>query len=264
MIARVFPTRTSYTPTDRDVYIGEPDMFTPEYDEIHISVTFTWDIERAEKLRDLWSDYGRVVVGGPAYGDMGGEFEPGMYLKSGVTITSRGCPNKCGFCMVPKREGDLRELEVKEGHIIQDNNILACSKAHLGRVGDMLSKQKGVEFKGGLEASRVDTESADWLRQFKVKTLWLACDHPNAVSGLHDACKTLMSAGFTRNNLYCYVLIGKDMEEEESRLRAVWDAGCMPFAQLYRDDNDSVVYDKEWKNFQRSWSRPAIIRSVMR
>ncbi len=265
-IARVFPVRTSYTPTDRDVYIGSPDMFVLKsyYDEIHISVTFTWDIERAEELRETWSDYGIVKVGGPAFGDKGDAFSPGMYLRSGVTITSRGCPNKCSFCMVPKREGDLRELDVKDGNIVQDNNILACSKKHLERVGYMLKKQKAIEFKGGLEASRVDSSSADWLRQFKVKTLWLACDHPNAVPSLRDACKKLGSVGFTRNNLYCYVLIGKDKEEEDARLRSVWDAGCMPFAQLYRNEDDSIEYSKEWKRFQREWSRPAIIRSKMR
>jgi len=63
--------------------------------------------------------------------------------------------------------------------------------------------------------------------------------------------------------LVIYVLIGKNREEEEKRLRKVWDIGCMPFAQLYQP----VAYKKysrEWKQFQRQWARPAIIRSMMK
>lgn len=264
-IARVFPVKTSYTPTDKDVYVGEPDMFVPKgyYDEIHISVTFTWDIGKSKHIGELWSDYGKVRLGGPAYGDPGGDFTPGMYLKNGVTITSRGCNNKCGFCFVPKREGMLREINIEPGHIVQDNNILACSRKHLDAVAEMLRGQRNIEFKGGLEAKLVDTDSADWLRSFRVKTLWLACDHPNAISGLYDACKILQDVGFTRNKMFCYVLIGKDRYEEENRLKEVWNAGCIPFAQLYRNEADDIKYSKEWKQFQRQWSRPAIIKSVM-
>ena len=76
----------------------------PEVDEVHISVTFTWDREKAEKLEKQWRQVGvPVKVGGPAYNDrMSPNFVPGRYLKQGLTFTSRGCPNKCWFCSVAK------------------------------------------------------------------------------------------------------------------------------------------------------------------
>jgi len=55
-IARVFPRKTSYSPTDEDCYFTDPPMWTskgnelPEYDEVHVSCVFTWDIERAREL----------------------------------------------------------------------------------------------------------------------------------------------------------------------------------------------------------------------
>lgn len=36
-IARIFPTRTSTSPTDQDVYFGGSELFMPEYDEVYIS-----------------------------------------------------------------------------------------------------------------------------------------------------------------------------------------------------------------------------------
>ena len=63
---------------------------------VHVSVTFTWDKREGERLAKSWSRfYDDVAIGGPAYNDPGGEFVPGQYMKTGVTITSRGCPKRC-------------------------------------------------------------------------------------------------------------------------------------------------------------------------
>lgn len=262
-IARVFPTRTNISPTDSDAYFGYPELFTPKYDEVHISTVFTWDKEYAERLAIAWADYGKVTIGGPALDDLGSEFMPGRYTRPGVTITSRGCPNNCWFCFVPKREGKLRELEVKEGNIILDNNLTACSESHLDKVFDMLKKQKQVSFNQGLESRRITDKFVDRLCSLpSIKDIWLACDTPGAIKPLKKALEKL-SKYFNRNKLRCYVLIGKDMAEEESRLRTVYELGCLPFAMLYKDGN-GLQYSKKWKDFQRTWARPAAYKTLMK
>ena len=76
---------------------------------------------------------------------------PGLYLKHGYTITSRGCHNNCWFCSVPKREGALRELPINDGWNILDDNLLACSENHIRAVFEMLKRQKHKpEFTGGI------------------------------------------------------------------------------------------------------------------
>ena len=116
-IARVFPRKTNATPDDALAFVCRappPDL--KDVDEVHVSATFSYDIPVAEGLAEQWRALGvPVLVGGPAYGALGGEFTPGLYLKSGYVITSRGCPNACWFCSVPAREGDLRELTVHDG-----------------------------------------------------------------------------------------------------------------------------------------------------
>lgn len=262
-IARVFPTKTNMSPTDPDAYFGLPMMFMPTYDEIHISVAFTWDIPRAKYLASNWRKYGKVIIGGPAIdGESEQPFKAGMYLKPGVTITSRGCPNKCSFCMVG--QGLIEFEQFPEGNILQDNNVLACSKQHIRKVFAMLTKQKQIEFKGGLEKYRITSEIAEQLRGLRIKSLWLACDQPEGIKPLKKAVTILQQAGFKQDHIYCYVLIGKNMQEEEQRLREIWNIGCKPFAQLYRDTQDSIKYSKEWKQFVRKWSRPAISRAIMK
>ena len=159
------------------------------------------------------------------------------------------------------RKGLIEFDNFSEGNIIQDNNILACSDRHWRLVMSMLKKQRAIEFKG-LEARRITPQKAEDLRSLKIKSLWLACDYHNAIEPLKKALTILKGVGFTLNNLYCYVLIGKDFMEEENRLQEVFNAGAIPFAQLYKDRDNAIKYSKEWKQFQRRWSRPAIIKSV--
>ena len=47
------------TPTDQDAYYSYPELFMPKYDEVHISCTFTWDIEKSKELAYQW---GRVAI----------------------------------------------------------------------------------------------------------------------------------------------------------------------------------------------------------
>ena len=95
---RVFPRRNKWTPEDHLAYVGKPPAIgqQPKEQRVRISIVFTKDIKKGEQLQKAWAKYYRdVKLGGPAFGDPGGQFVPGRFIKHGVTITSRGCPNNC-------------------------------------------------------------------------------------------------------------------------------------------------------------------------
>lgn len=260
-LIRVFPRRTNATPDDELAYIGLPYLWS-EADRVDISVTFTYDLPMVDQLVKEWSQVAPVTVGGPALDDIGGEFEPGKYLKRGYTITSRGCPNKCWFCSVWKREGDIRELEIKDGYDVLDSNILACSDKHVSNVFDMLDRQEHrIKFTGGLEAKILKPWHCDRLARMKIERAYFAYDTPDDYEPLVQAGKMLRSAGFktSAHTLSCYVLIGfkgDTFEKAEARLRDTWQAGFVPYGMLYKDKDGSA--DKDWKQFQRQWCRPII------
>lgn len=268
-IARVFPTKTSMSPLDRDAYFGAPDLFTPDYDEAHISVTFSWDLERAYWLERQWESVCPVKMGGLAIDQKEGNgFVSGKYLKRGITITSRGCSFKCPWCLV---DHPIREINIEEGSIIQDNNILACSKVHIEKVFQMLSHQTRIEFSGGLDSRFITDEIVEKLRFLKIYQLWLSYDHPDRRKSLIKAVKKL-SKYFNRNQIRCYVLVGfnnDSLEKAEERLRDAWEIGTLPFAMRYRAPKtnwkDSFLFgQREWNLFVRKWTRPAIIKSKMK
>jgi len=263
VIARVFPRRTKATPTDSLAFTGEPGLFPPEVDAVHISVAFTWDLPEAGRLAREWSHVAPVEIGGPACGTRGDDFEPGLYLQAGYVITSRGCPNRCWFCSVWRREGEtIRELPVRDGWNILDDNILATSDKHIREVFEMLARQdRAPEFTGGLEAARLLPWHVTAMRKIHPKQLFFAYDGPEDRDPLHAAGKLLLSGGFTRAShaLRAYVLIGypKDtFDAAESRLRECMEAGFLPMAMLYRDTKGDR--DTAWMRFQRTWARPAM------
>lgn len=266
-IIRVFTERTSYTPEDNYTFIGMPPLIIPEHKEVHISCTFTWNKEYAKELAFQWEIRTNkpVKLGGVAFGSPAEEFTQGMYIKPNIIFTTRGCNNNCPWCIVPKLEGQLRELPICQGNIIQDNNFLQANKSHKNKVYDMLKTQKGICFKGGLEADLLDDDFVNNITRLRIKELWLACDTDSHIATFQKACDKLRRAGFNRNKISCYVLSeGKDMEKDEARTRAVYEAGAMPFMQLYRNfSNTKTAYDKEWSAFARMWQRPAAIRAHM-
>jgi hypothetical protein len=261
-ILRVFPRKTNATPDDENVRIGGYPGLFDEADEIHISVAFTYDFPIAEKIAKQWEHVAMVKIGGPATGMKGEEFIPGMYLKNGYTITSRGCKNRCWFCSVWKREGDVRELPIKDGWNVLDDNLLACSETHIQKVFEMLRRQsRKACFTGGLEAKLLTEKRALELRSLKPDTMFFAYDTPDDYEPLREAGKKLFNAGFKKEShvLRCYNLIGfpgDTFEKALTRIKQTWEVGFMPMAMLWRDESGN--YDLEWKRFQRQWANPVI------
>jgi hypothetical protein len=260
---RVFPARTNWTPTDALAFVGNPPLpdFRPSDPNtpVLVSVTFTWHKQEGERLASAWSQYySNVQLGGPAYNDTGDEFTPGMFLKRGCTITSRGCPKRCGWCVVPTREGGIRELEIKSGWIVQDNNLLACSDGHIRRVFEMLQSQnRKIFFNGGLDKHYL----RDWHRplfdSISVGELWFACDTMADVPALEKAAKIL--DGIPLRKRRCYTMIGYEGEtlaDAQRRIERVFELGFMPFCQLYQPD-ERKTYSLEWRNLKQKWSRVA-------
>jgi hypothetical protein len=267
-LIRVFPRRTKATPDDALAYVGPPDLFA-EADAVHVSVTFTYDKPRAEHLAEQWRHVAPTTIGGVAYGDPGADFVPGRYIKHGYTFTSRGCPRRCWFCSVWKRDPVARLLPIQDGWNILDDNLLACPEPHVRAVFDMLRRQpRRVEFTGGLEALALEDYQVDLLASLRPRpTCFFAYDPGDAFETLASAARRLLAAGFSRasHRLRCYVLIGypKDtFEAATHRLTAIASIGFTPMAMLWRPELPSqqkYAPDVSWRAFQRRWARPAII-----
>lgn len=260
------------TPNDPCSFVGDPPLlWRPDADEVHVSVVFTWDVAEGRRIQEAWAQYYPVVrIGGPAVenGYCASKldyFEPGVYIRSGITFTSRGCNNCCPWCLAWQREGRLRTITITPGYIVQDNNFLQCALSHRLAVYQMLSAQKrAAVFSGGLQPSRITDRIADELRGLRISQVFLAADTEESLKALSRAVKRLAFLGQRRTRCYVMIAYGSEtLEQAEVRLRSVWELGAMPFAQLYQPPSHYINYSHEWKALARIWSRPAIMKGLM-
>lgn len=272
---RVFPRKTKASPDDDDARFGSPGLID-QADKVLVSVAFEWDKPRAEELANSWRVVTQdVSVGGPAYGDHGGDFVAGLFLRNGYTITSRGCPNSCWFCVAWRREGGIRELPIVPGHIVQDNNLLACSRRHVKGVFDMLADQREpVVFSGGLDASFLTDWHVEQLLRIRLGRAWIAYDQPHEWEAIVVCAARLKEAGLINKSrkIGCYVLCGwrnhaggDTVERAERRLESVAKLGLWPMAMLYDNGQEWPDHErKAWRTFARQWASPVIIGSKLK
>lgn len=262
-VIRVFPRRTHLTPRDDYAFVGDPPFIRPDADEVHVSCTFTWDITKARRLKNAWAQYyPKVMLGGTAIAASVDGFTPGMYVKRGSVFTSRGCNNQCPWCLVPLREGNLREIPIHLGNNVHDNNLLQCSKEHQTKVFDMLRGQHSIQLSGGLESALVTDNIADEIRSLRISQLFLAADTKAALKPLERAIQRLQ---LPRAKVRCFALLayeGESISHGLERLETIWNLGAMPFAQLYQPPDHYIQYSLEWKKVQWVWTRPAPMKAM--
>jgi hypothetical protein len=221
-------------------YFGPPDLLA-EADEVHVDCTFTYDKPAAERLAEQWRCVAPVKLGGVAYGDRGEEFVPGRYIKLGYGFTSRGCPRRCWFCSVWKRDPVPRLLPVVDCWNILDDNLLACPRDHVEAAFAMLRRQKRpVEFTGGLEARALEDYQVGLLADLRPRpNMFFAYDPGDDFETLEHAARRLLAAGFTTasHRMRCYVLTGFPRDTfalAEARLQQMLSIGFTPMAMLWR------------------------------
>jgi len=215
---------------------------------LYQSIPFTWLLPSAKDQANAFK--GRVVAGGPAvdlarklgfydlsWAETADEtpFDTLSFHNPLATFTTRGCPNRCHFCAVPKIEGDFRELPTwKPGPVVCDNNLLVCSKKHFERVIGSLKPFPYADFNQGLEARLLKPWHADLLRGLKSVKIRFAFDHPRYETIVHDAIELCRNHGLKDIGVYCLFGFKDTPDEAHARLELVRSWGIMPNPMRYQ------------------------------
>ena len=201
---------------------------------LYLSVPFTWQVEEAQKIARQWK--GKVKIGGSGLmqpTECNG-YEPILFHNACATFTTRGCPNSCKFCAVPKLEGDLREIQdFRPAPIICDNNFLAASRRHIERVVDKLKVFPFVDFNQGLEARRFTPDVADLLGKLNCH-IRFAFDHWAVESKVKDAIDLCQRRTTNKISVYCLIGFDDDPVSATARLELVRSWGVLPNPMRYQ------------------------------
>lgn len=164
--------------------------------------------------------------------------------------TTRGCTNHCGWCIVPVKEGYIRQhaavdefLGDRKKVVLMDNNILAHCWG-MKQIEELVRRKVAVDFNQGLDARRIaDCPAvAELLGRVKyIRFVRMACDTPGQLEYVRRAIELLKKYGVEAYRIFVYCLVRSDLNEAEQRVMAISKLGAVPFAQPYRD------YTKDYK-----------------
>lgn len=182
---------------------------------------------------------------------------------------TRGCVNKCSFCIVPRKEGfiqkhaDITEfIGDRKAAVLMDNNVLA-SDWGLSQIEKIISMNLKVDFNQGLDARIIasDRSVAKLLASVKwLNMLRMAYDHSAITEEVKTAIQYLIEAGIKPYKLSFYVLVkANEIQDAEKRVKMLQDLGCRPFAMPYRNLDKNEPPSEEQKRFAR-WCNIVSIR----
>lgn len=188
--------------------------------------------------------------------------------KSAYGFLTRGCPNNCSWCIVPKKEGKIRpyaEIELfldgRKSAILMDNNVLA-SEWGIKQIEKIIKLKIKIDFNQGLDARLIDRPMAKLLSRVKwLSPLRMSCDTMNMIQPIKKATRYLREFNCTPQRYFIYVLV-KDIDDGHRRVKLLDKWGLDPFAQPYIDFSGKNKVTKEQRRFARWVNHKAAFRST--
>lgn len=256
----------------RKCFCGMLGLPHPNPDKVYVSCIFTKNAPFASNLSKMFDC--EVEVGGYGINDKQLPYEiehimPDYSLYGihySIGFTSRGCIRSCPWCIVPEKEGKIREhalideFYVPKWHklILWDNNFLASPNWEKN-LHEITARKIRICFNQGLDIRLIDASTAKLLSkthycddQFKRPRLYFAFDLPNIEGAVVEGIEILKKAGIKARHLMFYVLVGfnTSFEEDYHRFELLDKLGVKPYIMLYNDRKDRPILRRfeRWVN----------------
>jgi len=225
----------------------ERDMLEPEYDRVYGSAIFEFSADRVARFR---AAFPHAIVGGtfdranPVTVEAVLNIEdseawdysiyPGF--DASIGFTQRGCRLKCGFCVVPKKEGKPRSVNTiasiwrgdpwpRHIHLLDNDFFGQPREQWKARIGEIKDGKFKVCWNQGVNIRTIDKDAAEalasvgcWDDGFKTRRLYTAWDNLGDEERFFSGVRLLEAAGIHPRNLLVYMLVGYDRRETWERI----------------------------------------------
>lgn len=179
-----------------------------------------------------------------------------------IGYITRGCPNKCPWCVVPLKEGAIKPYRrwqeiVRQDStklVLMDNNILSCEYG-IEQLESLTGSGYEIDLNQGMDARLVDDRIAGILARLKwIRFIRFSCDQVPQIEAIMQTAELLQSHGVKPYNLFVYLLVTKDIENAEVRVQALKQLkGISIYAQAERNERKGIVPNALQKEFAQRY-----------
>lgn len=226
-------------PPDR-VYMSKVFSFTPDYphpvnaDEVILGGT------------GYFPDGGKTLPENIEHSYPDYSLYPGLPHNTAYGFLTRGCPRKCGFCIVGKKEGrksrktaDLSEFWNGQRNVkLLDPNLFA-SREWRDLSEQLIESGAWIDFTQGCDIRLMTWEKIQYIKRMKMKRIHFAWDQYEDKGLIVPKLKMFRElTGWDYRKMIVYVLTGYNtaIEQDLERIYILRELGYNPYVMIYNKE----------------------------
>ena len=179
-----------------------------------------------------------------------------------IGYLTRGCTNRCRWCVVPRKEGNIRPYREwreivrhdTDKLILMDNNILACDYG-IRQLERLIGSGYRIDLNQGIDARLVDRDIAQILSRLTwIRHIRFSCDQKSQIEPIRRTIELLQAQGVRPYRVFIYLLITADIRDASERVYALKPyKGINLYAQPERNERLGVVPNKMQLEFAQRY-----------
>ncbi len=180
-----------------------------------------------------------------------------------IGFLTRGCPNNCPWCYVPKKEGairpyrDWRQLVRPDTDklVLMDNNILACEHG-IKQLAELAETDYRIDLNQGMDIRLLTEDICKILKRLHwIDYIRFSCDTAAQLPYFEQAVEMFNKYKLPKSRVFIYILVRSDLEEADFRVQSLKSL-CRNFnlyAQAERNDRLGIVPDAAQLEFSQRY-----------
>lgn len=179
-----------------------------------------------------------------------------------IGYLTRGCPNNCRWCVVPKKEGAIRPYRSwkeivrhdTDKLVLMDNNILACEYG-IKELESLIGSGYWIDLNQGMDARLVTDHAADILSRLSwIRFIRFSCDQKTQITPVRHAIDILGERGVRPYRIFIYLLVTDDIEDAAIRIEVLKKyKGINLYAQAERNERLGIIPNAMQLEFQQRY-----------
>ncbi|HLK86071.1 MAG TPA: hypothetical protein VKT27_06140 [Candidatus Binataceae bacterium] len=248
--------------------------FGDQFDRIYASLIFSRSEGLMDRTAEVWMPRCEIFFGGTGVSPsinlevhgIGAALDYSDYpdFRQSIGFTQRGCRLRCSFCVVPEKEGKIREeqriADIWRGDpwprelLLLDNDFFG--QPHWReRIEEIRAGRFKVSFNQGINARALTDEAAEAIASvdyradnMKERRIYTAWDNLKDENRMWDGLNRLTKYGVRPSQIMIYMLIGywpgETHEDREHRRRRLRVFGAIPYPMPYARTPELVGYQR--------------------
>lgn len=179
-----------------------------------------------------------------------------------IGYLTRGCPNNCRWCVVPKKEGSIRPYrdwrevvrQDSDNLVLMDNNILAIDYG-IEQLQSMIGSRYRIDLNQGMDARLVTPEVSEVLARLDwIRFIRFSCDQKSQIEPVMRAVERLGRYGVRPYRVFVYLLVTADIADAAYRVDCLRHLnGINLYAQAERNPRLGIMPNAEQLEFAQRY-----------